>query len=244
MSQIKLSDILKTAFIIIILTFSLQSFGQDNDAIKITEAKLAIEKYKDYPAALKALKEVSSEGQKDPLYIYYSAVANEQTGNLQLAIDFYKKYLSIFPNKTEIIEKIADLNYKLKKITDLSGLWYEGGTTYKLTQTGNNITISFEQGFDYSYRKQGDSKFSGYKTGNSITGTFTMVWTKANYDFKDPNECVGKVVSLDCTGSVSSDGTRITLIYPDFYVEPWQYSAGCKTTIDNTKKFEYVITRK
>lgn len=223
-------------FIIFFILFAVNVQAQNDDGIKITEAKIAIDKYKDYKSALKALAGVSHTGQKNPLFIYYSAVANENAGNMEQAVEYYKKYLQIFPNKMEIIEKVAELNYKSNLVNDLSGIWDRG--EFKLEQIGNLIYLTFEtpgQNEIKAGRKKGDIKFRGTRTGNSLEGTFTKPWEEPNHEFNDPYECVNKIVNLDCTGTISNDGRSITFVYPDFKVEPYTHISGCKTIILKTK---------
>lgn len=193
-------------FIIISYFFCISciAFGQTNDAIKITEAKLAIEKYKDYKGAIKALEEISNAGKNDPLYLYYSAIANEKIGEYEKAVSFYQQYLNFFPDKVEIIEKIADLNYKLKLNKDLNGSWGTEYVSFEINQVGDSLFMSYKNDSPDKLWNKGDLKFKGIRNKNVISGKFRII-VQSEY----PGLCNGlyDYEWVDCTAALTGRGT-------------------------------------
>lgn len=91
-------------------------FGQKrSDADLFTEARIAIDKFKDCPTAVKALKEVSDAGKRDPIWIYYTAKSSECANNLVESLRLYRQYNELSPGHSEIIDKIGELEYRLRK---------------------------------------------------------------------------------------------------------------------------------
>ena len=92
------------------------AFGQKrSDADLFTEARIAIDKFKDCPAAVKALNEVSDAGKRDPIWIYYAAKSSECANNLVESLKQYRQYNQLSPGHAEIIDKIGELEYRLRK---------------------------------------------------------------------------------------------------------------------------------
>ncbi|MGA3102195.1 MAG: hypothetical protein ABSD61_10065 [Terracidiphilus sp.] len=103
----------KFCFFAALLFFAVApSSAQQNDGELFAEGRIALDKYKDCAASLNALKQVSPEGQKNPMWIYYMAKANECAGNIADALNYYKAYAATNPSP-EITEKIGDLQYKV-----------------------------------------------------------------------------------------------------------------------------------
>jgi hypothetical protein len=88
------------------------------DADLFNEARIAIDKFHDCPAAGKALNEISGEGKRDPIWIFYAAKANECAGNLSASLAYYREYDKRNPGQREILDKIGELEYKLRKQND------------------------------------------------------------------------------------------------------------------------------
>jgi tetratricopeptide (TPR) repeat protein len=100
--------------LMVIFFFPSVSIAQ-SDAEKFAEGRVAFDKYKDCPAALKALEGVSQQGRSEPLWVYYMAQTHECLGNIEAALDYYQKYNALVPGQIPVIEKMADLRYKLSK---------------------------------------------------------------------------------------------------------------------------------
>ena len=93
--------------------------AQDNsDGLLISEARVAIDKYKDYDAGIKALKRVSQEGQKHVFYDYYMAQAYEGLKDDAKALYHYQQYASRATLTPQLMDHIAELKYKVNKMTD------------------------------------------------------------------------------------------------------------------------------
>lgn len=100
--------------------FSISTYAQ-SDAVKISTAKYAIEKEKDYKFALETLYGVSQSGKNQQLCVYYFAKAFDNLNNYDSAIIFYNKYLEFMPDNAEIVKRVSELTYKEiknKKIRD------------------------------------------------------------------------------------------------------------------------------
>ena len=99
---------------VIVLSIAFQLKAQDNsDGLLITEARVAMEKYKDCKSAIKTLNKVSQVGQQQtPLFSYYLAKAYECLDMSGKALIYYKKFISQTSMTSELQEKIADLSYR------------------------------------------------------------------------------------------------------------------------------------
>lgn len=107
---------LNVATLVIALCFASLAIGQKrSDADLFNEARIAIDKFKDCPAAVKALNEVSAQGKRNPIWIYYKARASECANDLAESLSQYREYNRIAPGHQEILDKIGELEYKLRK---------------------------------------------------------------------------------------------------------------------------------
>jgi hypothetical protein len=110
---------------IFLATHTVLRAQNDNDGMYITEARLAIEKYKDYDSGIKSLNKLSAEGKKNPIYSLYMAKAYEGKRDDENTLLYYQQYANQTSLTPELMEKIADLRYKQGKIeeNDISGSW-------------------------------------------------------------------------------------------------------------------------
>lgn len=172
---------MKIILLLFLLCCELSSGFSQNDAAKIAEAKIAIEKRGDYSSALAALREVSVVGKGNPLFIYYAAISFDNLNMADSALFFYNKYVQLYPTNAQIIQRVAELNYDTRKRSeakivnkDISATWYTHEShyieeynrrtsyLYKITQNGNEVSIkSNHTGFVY---------FNGIRNGDSIAG--------------------------------------------------------------------------
>jgi hypothetical protein len=95
-----------------------QTAAKRSDADLFTEARVAIDKFKDCKAALQALHEVSAAGRKDPIWIFYSAKAAECAGELRESLGLYRDYNALVPGQQAVLDKIGEIEYRLRKQTD------------------------------------------------------------------------------------------------------------------------------
>lgn len=217
------TKLVRIAFItILLIPFQFIVEAQNNDGMKITEARIAIEKYKDYQAALKALNEVSEAGQNNPLFIFYAATANEQLGKLREAVKYYNKYLTVFPNKIEIIEKIADLNYKVRTFDiDLTGEYMYSDKKYFLNNKNHKDSI-YILPFDHA------GYFKLRKDGTTLTGTYTCKLENLNKYCRDYKE-------VPCSGVIRDDGETIEVSYNEIVL-----ASNCTAIVhDAFTKYEF-----
>lgn len=171
---------MKRLLLLIFLCCGLSSAFSQNDAVKIAEAKIAIEKKSDYNAALSALREVSIVGKSNPMFIYYAALCFDKMMFYDSAAFYYNQYLKLYPNNAQVIERVAELNYDIRKVNELkqsnknlTATWLSETAYYvpenrfgkmflTIVQNGNEITIRGKAtGFTY---------FSGMRNGDTITG--------------------------------------------------------------------------
>ena len=87
-----------------------------DDAEKFSEGRVALDKFKDCGAALSALGEISETGRKDPLWSYYMAKATDCKQDYAKALPFYVEYNRLVPGQSQILERIAELKYLIRKI--------------------------------------------------------------------------------------------------------------------------------
>jgi tetratricopeptide (TPR) repeat protein len=197
--------------------FCLSSFfaqAQYDDQIKIAEARTAIEKHNDFESGLKALKEVSVIAQNDPLFIYYFALANEKLYNYEEAVSFYKKYLNIFPGKSEILEKISELNYIIRKKSDLTGDWFSDNDMINIEQRGDSIIVKLvfvSDEWKSKYWNYDDTVFVGKRLKDEISGLYYHIAIDYEKKCEDPKNGTRKVASR-ATGKINrKDGKEITV---------------------------------
>ena len=204
------------------LLFLATAFPQANDAIKISEARLAIEKYKDCKAALDALREVSNNGKQNPLFLLYAGKTFDCLNRFDSAIYYYTKYVDAYPNATDIIQRIAELNYEKRKEKNrykLSGNWYaegEPGTIRRISQYGDQVVIRTKD--DGSDRRDRGTLFDGtlqptgvYKGGTTfyvdeedVKKSFPSDETPCKrYRYKNEN---GDIVYFEDSYNDSTDG--------------------------------------
>ncbi|MEW6129588.1 MAG: hypothetical protein AB1757_21285 [Acidobacteriota bacterium] len=102
----------------LVLLFALSlipvSVFAQTDAHSFAEGRVALDKYKDCPAALKAFEKVSEKG-RNALWIHYIARTYECLKNYDKALVYYEQYEKFYPGRTEIIDKIAELRYLANK---------------------------------------------------------------------------------------------------------------------------------
>ena len=85
------------------------------DAEKFAEARVTFDKFHDCPAAIAALQGVSDAGRTNPFWNYYVAQSYECIKDYEQAIHYYSIYGQLTPGQPEIINKIGELRYLLKK---------------------------------------------------------------------------------------------------------------------------------
>jgi tetratricopeptide (TPR) repeat protein len=152
------------------ILFPFVGLGQNNDAIKITELRVALEKYNDCKNALAALQEVFQNGQSNPLFHLYAGKTYDCLANFDKAIYYYELYLKTYPSSSDILQRVAELRYQKRKKENkynLAGTWYPEGepeTIRKINQYGNTVKL-----YDPAERGEKGIKFQGTL---QITGVF------------------------------------------------------------------------
>ena len=202
------------------------SFSQANDAIKIAEARVALDK-NDCKIALEALDEVSEEGKKTALFKLYCGKAHDCAKDYDNAMTYYEAYIQMNPNASDIIQRIAELRYEQKKKEkkyDLEGLWQakdDPGKLRTLEQSGDHIKL-----FDQDEEEDVGIKFEGELQPNAVFKGGRYWYFKKGYTFsnsedckkcyfgdmeyKDEDERFRKETEQDIL-TVSSDGNTITV---------------------------------
>jgi hypothetical protein len=99
---------------VFILALCITAFAQ-TDAERFAEGRTALDKFKDCPAALKALEEVSADGRKNPLWMFYMAKTTECLNRFSDALRFYEDYDRMIPGQTAVLDKIGELRYAIRK---------------------------------------------------------------------------------------------------------------------------------
>jgi hypothetical protein len=85
----------------------------ENESDIFTEARVALDRYKDCAAAQSAINRLSEEGKKNPLAVMYMARISECRGDLKEAVKLYKRYEGLFPpGQVNMADKIGDLIYR------------------------------------------------------------------------------------------------------------------------------------
>ncbi len=211
----------------LVLLFVKASPAQINDAVKIAEARVALEK-NDCKNALDALTEVSDAGKKTALYNLYMGKAYDCDKDYDNAITYYEVYILSNPNAADIIQRIAELRYekrKKEKKYDLAGIWQVKDDPAKLRtmeQDGDHIKL-----FDPEEADDDRAiKFEGDLQPNSVFKGGRFWYMKKMYSFPNSDECdrcfftnmeykddddeFKKETSQDIL-TVSSDGNTITI---------------------------------
>lgn len=85
-----------------------------SDLAKIAEGRVAYDKYHDCRAALQAFESVTEEG-RSPVWVIYMARTEECLGKLDEAARHYEQYDRLVPNQAEVLQKIGELRYLVKK---------------------------------------------------------------------------------------------------------------------------------
>ena len=112
-----LKTFLANSFVLFLILLVTQfSIFAQTDADRFAEGRVALDKYKDCPAAIKALEQVSSQSRQEPLWMFYMARSKECVGNLEEALDYYQKYSNAVPaSQPQVSEKIGELRYLVNK---------------------------------------------------------------------------------------------------------------------------------
>jgi tetratricopeptide (TPR) repeat protein len=85
---------------------------------EIAQARIAITKYKDYQAAIKALQSSNESTKNTSLWVSYMSIAQEGIGNIKEALKYLERYNQLSPGQQTTVEKIADLRYKVSKLEE------------------------------------------------------------------------------------------------------------------------------
>lgn len=98
----------------IALSVAFPIFARANDAEKIVEARVALEKHSDCATANQLLNSVSASTKTDLVWIYYSAQAKKCIGDIGSALTLMETYNSKVPNEPAITVQLAELRYLAK----------------------------------------------------------------------------------------------------------------------------------
>lgn len=133
--------------LLIMLPFLNIMAQSENDGMLITQARLAIEKYKDFNEGINILKKVSVNGQKEPFYALYMAKAYEGLNDDRNQLKYLEEYTKLSTMTPELMEKIADLKYRFNKKNEenLNLLYNHYCNQYSGSFGDNNVN----DGIDY-----------------------------------------------------------------------------------------------
>lgn len=111
-------QLVKVLFLSVAFFISTHHASAQSDGEKFAEGRIALDKYNDCPAALKALQGVSETGRQNPIWISYMAKASECVKNFRDALTYYEKYNQLVPGNGEVVNKIGELRYLARKQQD------------------------------------------------------------------------------------------------------------------------------
>lgn len=111
----RLPQLVKLMFLAAMIFIFARNVLAQSDGEKFAEGRMAMDKFNDCPAAVKALESVSEAGRQNPLWIAYMAKAYECVGNAKDALTYYEKYNQVVPGNGEIVDKIGELRYMARK---------------------------------------------------------------------------------------------------------------------------------
>ena len=94
------------------------SASAQTDAQLIAEGRQAMDTFKDCSAAEKALLQVSTEGMKDPQWLYEAGRAQECLGKKETALKYFLEYDRRSPGDAEALAAIGRLRYRLRQQAD------------------------------------------------------------------------------------------------------------------------------
>jgi formylglycine-generating enzyme required for sulfatase activity len=100
---------------ILLLSVIVYKVNAQGDAAKIAEARYALEQVQDCSTALHALSDVSENGRRSQLFIYYYAKVNDCLSRYDTAVLYYNLYLDFVPYDTSVLKQIAKVSYELRK---------------------------------------------------------------------------------------------------------------------------------
>jgi tetratricopeptide (TPR) repeat protein len=215
--------------LVILVLFSTLVFGQNNDAIKITEARIALEKYKDCKNALAALQEVSQNGQSNPLFYLYVGKTYDCLNNFEKAIYYYELYLKTYPNASDILQRVAELRYEKRKKNNkynIAGKWYlkdQPGTIRIIQQNGKTVkvidpSVPGNKGIDFEGSLQITGVYKGgtywyFKKRNTPSRNHSCVNNHCifpNMEYREPDDEFFEETHDDLL-SISEDGNTLSL---------------------------------
>jgi formylglycine-generating enzyme required for sulfatase activity len=100
--------------LLVILAFVTKVNAQ-GDAAKIAEARYALEQVQDCSTALNALSDISENGRRSQLFIYYYAKVNDCLSRYDTAVLYYNLYLDFVPYDTAVLKQVNKLRYEVRK---------------------------------------------------------------------------------------------------------------------------------
>lgn len=232
--------------------FSILLLSAQTDTEKFAEGRIALDRYKDCKAADAALDSVSENGHKQAMWIYYKARTQECLQNYEASIGYYQQYLKSVPGNSEIIDKIAEMRYRLRKVEeqnrqhiadqeelerrrlDLSGQWRIsqscddlGGQIIDLKQSSISV-VSGDPNALISlegHTMDGKRKLNyGIKKNGIYYLGFTDVWSR-RAKAACPNDTNDPAPDTNFELRLSADGTELEGIGTFWYID----TANCET---------------
>jgi hypothetical protein len=108
----------------VMCALSAQHFAasQSNDVLLFQEGRVALDKYRDCPTALKAFSSVpdNSPVRTDPIFAHYMYRTYDCLGDIDNALKWFQVFAERVPQSAETINTLADLRYRKTKADELS----------------------------------------------------------------------------------------------------------------------------
>jgi tetratricopeptide (TPR) repeat protein len=184
----------------------------------------------DYALAAKEFEQAARLAPDWPAVYYNLGSVQSKAGDLASAMKSYRRYLELAPDSPDaakVRQEIFKLEYRqerIRKVSELAGTWLAGTTSFTVSVNGSEFIASGSVGTDGIKvisdggalvgkqdripRGNGEVAFKGKVDGLSIKGMrYRGPFTEGLSDCTIPGD------QSEFTGTVSEDGTRITLIF-------------------------------
>jgi hypothetical protein len=176
---------MRIAALSLVLLIASSPLHAQQDAQAIAEGRRALDQAKDCDGALAALHEVSTQGRRDPAWIFYMAKSLECASNLRPALIYYQKYDTLIPNQVEVVKKIRDLRGRSQKVDrELADAGRATLRAIELMKRSNETMQRMRELFARSHTGSGESPAYRFTVIESALCTVALESPLKNLEFK------------------------------------------------------------
>jgi hypothetical protein len=212
--------------------------AQPSGIERFAEGRIALDKYKDCPAALGAFRSVEAQYQNDPAWLYYTSSAEACLKNYEEAYRLFSRYAKSHPTNIDVQDRLAEYSYLARKQREQTAARAEADAVAtkknaeqaaELKRRKTNVTGLWERqdGTKFRFRQDDNAEVWGYPVDAYQAGA-TMVDTgelvvmgdfragvltgsiKNFFDRDIVNSCGQKSRRHDFRLTPSADGTHLS----------------------------------